>query len=907
MKSRTNRHTALAAMIAFGVAVALNVSAGAASAAVPMPAAVEGASSVSALRDGAHYRFLGVQSRKYLAVEGDSASLAEPGLASNELWTAVSVAGQSGAPARFLLQLPDGRTLIRDGSTVKLRQVADAATNPEAHWEPIASSDAVILRNASSGTVLDVAGQSSAVGAAVGLWDANGGANQLWSPIEVEADGTVIDRYVSFEADKAWFDESGSPIQAHGGQVVVSEDEQGRTIYYLYGEDHAFGYPDSPGVHGYSSYDLYNWKDEGVVLRALSSREQLDTDPYFAALYGDYDATQRASIYRDLVTTRTDPEVPAATIWRPKVIHNEATGKWVMWFHSSGPSETSNAIYAKARAGVAISDSPFGPFRYIDSYSLHHADPSDPTNRAPDDLGMSRDMNLFVDDDGTAYVIYASEHNQTMFISRLNDEYTYLSAPPESAVEGVDYKRIFVGWSREAPAMFKYDERYFLLTSGTRDWTPNPTQYATAASVLGDWTHLGDPFPGWAQHNSWNTQPTSVIPVDPEQGKFIYMGDRWNEAVDLRNAQMVWLPIEMGEGGDDLSVVPQDEWRLEDLDGYAVWRVSGVPTSVPVGTGFNPATVSVTQAGETSMQPVTWQIDGSFDDPGVVRVTGTLPGFGGRTFERAIAVVPSGTRFVVDAGVGLGAAASPDWNALVAAAGEDVRNGIPDQAFGVDPSTGESWGYIGATSGYEGAGDVFDSVRFANSGDDLAYRFADLDPGRYSVYAGYHDPWAQWSDRGAEVTINGEVVAEEESYSAAKRTVAYHDVVVGADGELSFSLSKTRADEVLLSWLIVTLDEPAAPVLNVTATAGTRCVGGKVYVTTSVLNGEDVPVDVTVRSEFGTKQLASVRPGRFGSHAFTTRLSTIGAGEIEITATAVIDGVAVETTLDSGYDGATCN
>jgi hypothetical protein len=63
--------------------------------------------------------------------------------------------------------------------------------------------------------------------------------------------------------------------------------------------------------------------------------------------------------------------------------------------------------YAKTRAGVAVSDSPFGPFRYIDSYRLDVAPAGEP-NYQPDNPGMARDMNLFVDDDGTAYITYSS-------------------------------------------------------------------------------------------------------------------------------------------------------------------------------------------------------------------------------------------------------------------------------------------------------------------------------------------------------------------------------------------------------------------------------------------------------------------------------------------------------------------
>lgn len=61
---------------------------------------------------------------------------------------------------------------------------------------------------------------------------------------------------------------------------------------------------------------------------------------------------------------------------------------------------------------------------------------------------MSRDMTLFQDDDGSAYTIYSSEDNQTLSSSG-------------------EYIRIFPGKANEAPAMFKHDGRYFLITSRT--------------------------------------------------------------------------------------------------------------------------------------------------------------------------------------------------------------------------------------------------------------------------------------------------------------------------------------------------------------------------------------------------------------------------------------------------------
>ncbi|MFF2371493.1 family 43 glycosylhydrolase [Agromyces sp. NPDC058110] len=710
----------------------------------------------------------------------------------------------------------------------------------------------------------------------------------------------AIPAYTSFRPGQEWRDTSGTIIQAHGGQVVPSTDDEGKTIYYLYGEDRTNGYHSAPGVHVYSSYDLYNWTDRGLALRTLTSKEQFD-DPYFEELYGDYSQAQKDAVYRDLGTVPVAGVTPPI-IERPKVIHNEQTGKWVMWAHMDGPSATSTAQYAKARAGVAVSDSPFGPFRYIDNYAL---------NSSPDgwgDPGMARDMNLFVDDDGTGYIIYSSEDNATMYISKLDEEYTALATPADEAVQGVDYNRIFPGASREAPALFKHDGRYFLLTSGTSGWAPNPTKVATATDLMGAWTDQGDPFPWWAQSNSWNTQPTSVIPVDPEHGKYIYMGDRWNGGSDsaLANAPLVWLPISLGEGGDSLAVEVYDEWTLEDLDGWTEWNVSGVPTSVKVGEGFD-ATVEVSQNGEVTTQPVTWSFDGSFDLPGVVTATGTLPEFGDRTFTRRITVVPENVRYAVNAG----GQRTADWQTLVDAAAEQapLLNSRPDQQYAVDAGSHASWGYLGDQNAVSGSDDgtMFSTLRYATEGADLAYRFDGLEPGTYTVYAGYADPWAQWDDRGAKVTVNGVVVEADHDFDATNQTAAYAGVSVGENGRIDVALSPTRGPDVQLSWLIVTSDAAPQPALDVTVTASTRCVAKKVVVTASLNNADEVPVTVTFATEYGSKTITAVAPGKNGVHAFTTRQAELSAGTVTATVQATVGGQPVTRTIEAAYSGATCN
>ncbi|MFJ5955271.1 beta-galactosidase [Paenarthrobacter sp. NPDC092416] len=63
----------------------------------------------------------------------------------------------------------------------------------------------------------------------------------------------------------------------------------------------------------------------------------------------------------------------------------------------------------------------------------------------------------------------------------------------------------------------------------------------------------------------------------------------------------------------------------------------------------------------------------------------------------------------------------------------------------------------------------------------------------------------------------------------------------------------------------------------------TRCVGNKVYVTVSVKNAGDRPVDIAVQSPYGSKTFAAVQPGKFATSAFNSRAAFIGAGEVTVT------------------------
>lgn len=613
-----------------------------------------------------------------------------------------------------------------------------------------------------------------------------------------------IVEYDSFRPGQPWVDDQGNPIQAHGGQVVPSTDADGQAIYYWYGEDRWNGYAGSRGVHVYSSRDLYNWTDEGLALQALSTADEITTDPAAAELYADYTAQQRAVVVRDLVTVSSDPDVPAAILERPKVMYNAATDQWVMWIHTDGPSATSNAQYAKATAGVAVSDSPTGPFRYVDSYRLNVAPEGEP-NYQPDSPGMARDMNLFTDVDGTGYIIYASEENLTLFISKLSENFMFLSAPVDRAVKGEDFTRTYIGGQREAPAVFVYDGTYYLITSGATGWNPNPAKYATADSMLGEWTDHGNPAGGSGASTTHGSQSTSVLTIDAAAGKFIYLGDRWTPS-DLRNAPAVWLPLEFGDDGS-LILNWYEEWTLDDLEGKGKVAVDvDVPATVRLGDASTlPTSASVTQGGATTTKTITWDT-AALAVPGPVTLTGTIEGVA-RPVTRQVTVVPEDLVYLVDAG----GSGSPQYDAIRAVAEADgtLLNSTFDQQLGADAATAATWGVVGAETGTTD-GPFAESLRYvASTAADrtLEYAFDSLDAGSYDVYVGLYDPWSQWANnRRADIGANGTVLAPAQPITGTPTVATLAGVAPDADGRLSITLDPLGSGggtDVQLSWIMI--------------------------------------------------------------------------------------------------------
>ena len=270
----------------------------------------------------------------------------------------------------------------------------------------------------------------------------------------------------------------------------------------------------------YSSHDLYNWKDEGIILEPAA----------------DF----------------SDPMHPQRIMDWPHILYNRRTGQFVMWVKFAGTAQEPTNWQIQYM-GVAVSENITKPFRMV-----HTIRP----------LGMEMgDFDLWADPrDGKGYFIADRVHTEVV-IADLTDDYLGVTGYYSS-----HFPHTQPPLAREAPAFFKWEDKYCLLTSGTTGYNPNPTEIAVAHLMHGPYDVLGEVCVNDVKHTSFDCQFSSVFPHPTRYGLYIAIGDRWmakttrmpdgHEEAETSEAAYIWLPVRFD--GDRPYLEWRDEWSLDE-------------------------------------------------------------------------------------------------------------------------------------------------------------------------------------------------------------------------------------------------------------------------------------------------------------------------------------------------------
>lgn len=242
-------------------------------------------------------------------------------------------------------------------------------------------------------------------------------------------------------------------------------------------------------VNCYSSTDLVEWSYEGAI---LSVTDQQGTD------LG-----------------------PGRIVERPKVVYNDKTEKYVLYLHIDSQD------YKDARVGVATSDTVCGVYEYQGGFRpLGH---------------QSRDMGLFKDDDGSAYLMTEDREFGTRIMA-LSEDY-------------LNVTEITHEWEyfAESPAMVKMNGYYFIFGSHLTGWNANDNVYSYAESLSGPWSEWTEFAPIGSK--TFKSQVSYIQPLGTDNA--IYIGDRWVES-NLAASTYIWLPLTIS--GTNVKLEWRDTW-----------------------------------------------------------------------------------------------------------------------------------------------------------------------------------------------------------------------------------------------------------------------------------------------------------------------------------------------------------
>jgi len=198
---------------------------------------------------------------------------------------------------------------------------------------------------------------------------------------------------------------------------------------------------------------------------------------------------------------------PAGIYFRPKVVYNPNTGLYVLWVNWLA----SRRDFGSSAYLVATSTTPVGPFTVVNDHVQTF-------------YATGGDFDIFVDDDGEAYIIYTSlAIGHKISVEHLASDYLSSTLNNTGPISS--------GSCLEAPTMFKRKGLYYALygTCCCFCSSGDSRTALTSADPMG----FSQASPRYGLGNAGHAQENYVMRVSTTSGmEYIWTGDRWNSAPD---------------------------------------------------------------------------------------------------------------------------------------------------------------------------------------------------------------------------------------------------------------------------------------------------------------------------------------------------------------------------------------
>jgi hypothetical protein len=305
-------------------------------------------------------------------------------------------------------------------------------------------------------------------------------------------------------------DVTGAIVDAHDGNLLFAN---GR--YYLYGT--AYGKSAGYGINNrfrvYSSPDLEHWTFEGELLKSP----------------------------------------PDGVHYNPSVVYNSKTHKYVLWYN----------WYPKlweGQVGVAVSDSPVGPFTIVNLQVQVTQKDQKP--------GAGT---LFVDDDGTGYYIYTAigaefgasggdkSPHHSVRVERLTPDFLGSTGQVSDVLAG----------GCEATSMLKHNGLYYALFDNTCCFCKEGSgaRVYVASNPLGPYTQRPNinRTPGRGPVVAGQQASIARIPT-PDGEALIWIADRWGsrpDGVKGHDFQFWSAPLSFDNAGNIMPIANHSQWSLK--------------------------------------------------------------------------------------------------------------------------------------------------------------------------------------------------------------------------------------------------------------------------------------------------------------------------------------------------------